>query len=311
MKKNKHTVWTLSFLLLLLSNTACNKEQSIVSAIINDETSYKDIPNINPSGFPWLSFSSVENYEDAVGYLSKCESEIELDVFESRFGFTSARRYYAEEVRDAMGLTDDILATLLNPEGKIQICNYIIIINMLNETLYMYDTSNVTDTLVVSTDNDIIDYIAGNIPLDSLKAPAIPSKNLIKYDSYTNTIPYLFAGSTYINVRLKASVSNSGILSTIYCKISIDNIIVGSNRPYLYLSVGSDSYYKYKSTGTRMGIEQKTLDGKYKSRLIVSYCGFRRINIHDYKYNVTFDYGDNELQTVDDVTIGLPIYINN
>lgn len=255
----------------------------------------------------WLVFPSVNDYEEAVSYLNKLQEEDNLNSFEKQLNYISTRVYYSEIERDSLQIFDDVLATLLNPDGVIQICDYIIAIDMIHGELHVQNAADSTIDFITSTDNDFIDYIEGKITFEELNKPGVMQKS-VKHDDYNVTRTFMFAGSTSVNVTMKASASNAGIFSSIYSQIYVDKIFVGENAPHIYVEVMSGSYYVYKSSGTVMGIATETKSGKAKSYKISSYYGTRRFDIHNYRYNVKFKYGHSSSNIVETISITLPYY---
>lgn len=253
----------------------------------------------------WLVFPSVNDYEEAVSYLNKLQEEDNLNSFEEQLNYISTRVYYSEIERDSLQIFDDVLATLLNPDGVIQICDYIIAIDMIHGELHVQNAADSTIDFITSTDNDFIDYIEGKITFEELNKPEIMQKS-VKHDDYNVVRTFMFAGSTSVNVTMKAWATNAGILSSIKSQIYIDQIFLGNNAPYISVETLSGGFYRLPNKKVTIPVETKS--GKTKSYTITSYSGFQRIDIHYYRYNVKFKYGNSSSSIVDIISISLPYY---
>ena len=111
---------------------SCSKDNDKVSLTkernINVCVNFNKEKNLNSSN--WLSFNSCEDYERAIAFLN--EKEGYLSLFEQDLHFSSMRCVLSESQREAIGVEDDILATLLNPDGFIQIDNFVFQIDIVN-----------------------------------------------------------------------------------------------------------------------------------------------------------------------------------
>ncbi len=78
-----------------------------------------------------LVFPDIGNYETAVEFLTSLESE-KIPYWEDNLSFVSMRKAFNSEKLAQLGFDDEVLATLVNPDGYIQIGDYLFNINMLN-----------------------------------------------------------------------------------------------------------------------------------------------------------------------------------
>ena len=67
-----------------------------------------------------LYFESRTDYAFAIEKLSNIE-ESNFDLFEKSIGFQSMRSVLNQKEREAINIEDELLATLINPQGIIQI----------------------------------------------------------------------------------------------------------------------------------------------------------------------------------------------
>lgn len=306
--KIKFSTLMLSVLILM----SCTKESITDNNTSNPYNfdvylSNDDGLDTKESELPWLVFPTVQDYSDAVDFLiDQAKTENGLTMFEDSLGYKSTRSYYTEEERDSLNVIDDVLSTLLNPNGKIQISPYLIRIDMVQQMLHVQNLLDTSIHFDVSSDVDFIDFLNGDISMDDLIKQE-PNTKSTKLDKYIISREFVFCGRTHVDVNIKASASNAGIFSSINSKISISQVFLGSNKPYLYISVMPGSYYIYKSSGTMISIPTVTKSGTSKSYTINSYQGTRRFNIHNYRYIVNFRYGDDVLNIEDYINVSLPI----
>ena len=258
-----------------------------------------------PSANPWLVFPSVNDYKAAIDYLNQLEEVGDLSVFEEQLNYVSTRTYYSEAERDSLQVYDDVLATLLNPDGRIQISDYIMSIDMILGEMHVQNAADSTIDFVISTDNDFVDYIEGKITFEELNKPDVMPKS-VKHDDYNVTRTFMFNGSTSVNVTMKAWATNAGILSSIKSQIYVDQIFVGDNAPYIYVETLSGGFYRFPNK--KVSIATTTKSGKAKSYTITSYSGIQRFDIHNYRYNVKFKYGHSSSNIVETISISLPYY---
>ena len=116
-------------------------------------------PNIEKdiSSSDWLFFNSREDYESAIVLLN--ENERNLSLFEQGLQFTSMRCALSEKQRESIGVEDDLLATLLNPDGFIRIGNFIFKIDIVNNSAIVWDVNNGNEKRVFSIDDNVLDIL--------------------------------------------------------------------------------------------------------------------------------------------------------
>lgn len=141
---------------------SCSKDKDSVYLTkernINVCVHFNNEKNINSSN--WLLFNSCNDYERTIALLN--ENEKNLTLFEQELQFSSMRSVLSEDQREAIGVEDDILATLFNPDGFIQIGNFVFQIDIVNEKAYVWDTNNVNDMMTFSIDENVLDVLFKN-----------------------------------------------------------------------------------------------------------------------------------------------------
>ncbi len=114
-----------------------DKSKLVKERIINIRVQHGTGKDINSSD--WLFFNSCEDYERAIAFLNENEGYIPL--FEQELQFTSMRCALSEKQRESIGVEDDLLATLLNPDGFIRIGNFVFKIDIVNEEAIVWDSN--------------------------------------------------------------------------------------------------------------------------------------------------------------------------
>lgn len=146
--------YSILFCLIIVS---CSKKEDISKPTFQNKII--TVSNSEGNGMNWLVFNSIDDYIFTINELNKGNDSV-LSAFENSFSFVSMRNYYSDEEREHLGVWDDILCTVLNPEGKIQINNYIFELDLVKDSVYAYNISN--DKLYTfSVDEDVLDVVFG------------------------------------------------------------------------------------------------------------------------------------------------------
>lgn len=124
---------------------------------------------LDTKGSNWLCFATRKDYEKAVQVLTTSRNDEILPDFEDALSFNSMRRSLDENEREAIDIEDDVLATLLNPNGVIQIDNYLFDIDVYNDVALVYDLNKDGNPMKFSTKDDFFGYLDGEED-DSWKA---------------------------------------------------------------------------------------------------------------------------------------------
>lgn len=127
------------FIAVIVTFYSCQEEEIIIlnSPQANNEN-YKVevIDNM-------LHFNSREDYEKTIDYLAELGDENFMN-WEKEISFNSMRASFSEKIRTKMGIEDDLIATLLNPESQIRIGDNIFKIDMDNESISVTPISDYT-----------------------------------------------------------------------------------------------------------------------------------------------------------------------
>jgi hypothetical protein len=118
--------------IFLLSQTGCKKDFTLSEELKEESSlasSYQDSDVQVVDGR--LSFKDVDSYERTVKYLASIGDD-EFPNWESRINFNSMRRDFLENNKEKVA-DDDLLATLLNPDGFIQIEKFVFKIDLKKE----------------------------------------------------------------------------------------------------------------------------------------------------------------------------------
>lgn len=139
--------------------SSCSKDVDKVNLAKERNINVSVQPNIEKdiSSSDWLFFNSREDYESAIVLLN--ENERNLSLFEQGLQFTSMRCALSEKQRESIGVEDDLLATLLNPDGFIRIGNFIFKIDIVNNSAIVWDANNGNEKRVFSIDDNVLDIL--------------------------------------------------------------------------------------------------------------------------------------------------------
>lgn len=201
----------------------------------------------NVKGSNWLSFETREDYELAIDVLSTSAGDKILPEFEKALSYKSMRVCLDENEREKIGIEDDVLATILNSSGNIQIGNYLFDIDVKNEIALVYDLTKDAEPMKFSTDDSFFDYIDG---VENHASNSSKDEDILKSkDSW-----YSSAGYVDCKVVYQRAVVYFSLLS----KISERTSIGTGGRVDLMLDVYPGSY-----TRNRSGAEEQTFGGTY------------------------------------------------
>lgn len=165
-------------------------------------------------------------------------------MFEKSIGFQSKRSVLNQKEREAINIEDELLATLINPQGIIQIGDSIFEIDALNETVSVYQASETRDkkieTQTFSTSDDVFDRLDG-IEAVYTKSACPSYKEKIKNWA-------VWGG----NVECKVVYQKAGIYFSLQSKIKKDH---WGGSAYISLTCPSGSSY----TQNRSGASQQSI----------------------------------------------------
>lgn len=199
----------------------------------------------------WLYFETRDDYMNAIDQLS-LGADSAINSFETILSFSSMRVSKTENERESINIEDDLLATLLNNDGRIRIGEQIFQIDASNDTILVYNANATSRVRGFSTDDDVFDILDGIDTGDEYRGCS--SKNKPKaYNFYGNNIKckvvYQKAG---IYFSLLSKISKEGTGGDIYLSLDCtgyngtDNYYIKKNKPNIIYSIGSSHKYGNK-----------------------------------------------------------------
>lgn len=245
----------------------------------------------------WLHFPSIDDLDNAIMFLEQLDSLEKIETFDEQYEFLSMRTTLTEDYRDSVGLLDDVILALVNPQGEIQIMDYLITLNLLEGYASVADVNNPEDKVYLSTDWSFYDYIQGNVdPSEISKAPIEPTKKPKLRHSLTQKM--VFHDYSDYTIECCAAVTNGFFRSSIYAQIKRKTLVLLGAVPTI--NVNTDfGHYKLKGEETIRGIPRISKSGKKKKYKIDVYSGKKSVIIGESAYDFPSSYyvslGNNEL----------------
>lgn len=217
---------------------ACKKDKDTQQNVQNaEQSSFVNFKGFNVKvqendgklglrGGNWLYFQTREDYENAIEVLATSPNDEILPVFEKAVSFNSMRVVMSKEEREEIEIEDDVLATILNSNGVIQIGNYLFQIDVYNDVALVYDLTKDAKPAKYSTMDDFFSIIDGK---DA------------KYNNYCD------AKNKKNNVEVSGLSINSKVVyqhALVYFSL-LTRIEKNKNESYLkmQLQTSNDSYY--------------------------------------------------------------------
>lgn len=197
----------------------------------------------NLSSSEWLHFESVNDYERAIALLNEIDNN--LSLFEKGLSFQSMRCELTEKQRETIGIEDDILAALLNPEGFIQIDNYIFQIDIADKNISVWNTKN-KDKKVFSIDENVINILFKD---DAKYSTTSNNPDPIKYEFNSNP-----------KAKCKIVYQRAAIYFSLLSKINKPESI-SSPAVEIYYHTYSGSYTKNRNNATQQTYSAKSDGG--------------------------------------------------
>ncbi|NJO89651.1 MAG: hypothetical protein HC831_12425 [Chloroflexia bacterium] len=179
---------------------ACNKQESdnvLPKSKAEDVRIIEKLPGVSAKGGR-IIFTNRDVFETSMKQLSIGKKEIStskyLKGFEKTYGITSfntdfeERKRRVKDSKEASPFEDDVLASVLNQEGIVQIENYVFKIDMKNDKVYVVtekDAALLTADLkspkvmIFSTDDEVLSMLelgyTGSIRQKPTAVPTEPS----------------------------------------------------------------------------------------------------------------------------------------
>ncbi|SFF66176.1 hypothetical protein [Sunxiuqinia elliptica] len=204
-----------------------------------------------------LNFESEQELQKLLDYLVE-KGDNFFPYFEENVGFDSYRSYYEDKPGRSEKMIDDLIATVISPEGTIVIGNYLFKVNFESEktevysmteisgglkNLSMYDAS---EPIVFRWTDDIFAILNDEVMLKSY----CNSDQDRKHSS-------IFTGSEadknfWFEAQAKLNYQNFGFIHTIISKFKITSYKYSSGaRPIFLFVMDIDGYYDRKRESRR------------------------------------------------------------
>ena len=206
------------FIAIIVTFYSCQEEEITIldssQAINNENFKVEVIDNM-------LYFESRNEYEKAIDYLAQLGDE-NFENWEKEISFNSMRANFSEKALEKMGVEDDLIATLLNPEGLIRIGDNVFEIDMSNESVSVTpisDFSNVYDfgfkkkSQEYSTEDDVLDIIDGVVTEEEYLNRRKRHCRRVKSGPVKWQVPY------GVKIKVKVVYQRFGIYKSLQAKI--------------------------------------------------------------------------------------------
>lgn len=192
----------------------------------------------------WLCFDSRDSYVQTIEMLSEYGDD-ELEDFDESFSFQSMLLNFDEDEREEMGVYDDLLASILNPSGVIQINDTIYSLNFKDGNAVIMNAP-IGDTLnVVDLECSFWDTVSDN---KGFSSPKSDPNDMIKA-TYTYE-----SGS--VKVKSKIAYQRALIYFSLIVKSTDKSALYVLNGAYKEFDVPSGCYYRKKNQSSNTSIEQ-------------------------------------------------------
>lgn len=260
---------------------ACTKDnvnQSIQQNVDGNENSFMDLNgirvkvqhdtifNLGRDGAGWLYFQSKSDYESAISAYSAASDSV-LDSFENALSFSSMRSSLTSDQREAIEIEDDLLAMMLSPSGIVQVGDYVFDIDVVNDTVLVYNqVCPEARPLVFSVDDDIFDVLEGNKEYGEKGCSA---KNKLKGEDVGMA-----------SITCKVVYQKAGIYFSLQSKIKKDHW-GGVLDLYLSCLGGDANNYRKKNDNITYFIQEYSVYGGDHSYHYRPYSGIKKlVNFH-------------------------------
>ena len=266
---------------LSLIFVSCKKEEE--KQIVKADLDFKNFEGFNVKiqenvdqtksvGNDWLYFETRNDYETAVKVLSSSSDDTILPVFEKALSFRSMRTAFSESQREAIAVYDDVLATLLNPNGAIQIGQYLFQIDTEKEKAHIFDLSSEKNSkapMEFSTDESFFDYLDGKVT----------EEHEINRDEDILKSTHTWEGSTG-KVDCKVVYQRAVIYFSLLAKIKERTLIGNGGAVDIFLSTYPGTYTKNRKNAEKQqfdGYGDGGIENTYKYRPYSAACGLKQL----------------------------------
>lgn len=278
----------LTGLLLILIFLGCSKNDT---GSIEENQNPTAILNLNfqvEIKNDMLSFPTREDYDLALEYLGP-KNSLEFERWEAKIGFKSLRNTISKSELEQQGIQDDLLATLLNPDGMIEINSNIFQINMQDETVLVLNNTSYDNKKsfkngkhrIFSTEDNVLDVLEGKELTTSLTGKSrYCGKRKLSWDAPANILEAKI-------VYQKAGILNSLQSKIQQSKVNIFNLGLKTN--------GGGNFWRNKKHSGTIGpyetsffvAETKSYRPYYSSRRLKAYRFSMEFRAQDKNYSGT------------------------
>ena len=246
----------------------------------------KDISDI--SNYAWINFASVDSYIEALDSLNSWGDSC-FAIFEENLNFYSMRQNLTEDEREALGVDDDLLATILNPDGVVQIGQYIFKLDFTTSQVEVFDTLTEVSEGTYNFDEEVLDilYEEGD------------ANNNMQIEQRDNILRAANQYNGSCDVNLKIVYQRAAIYFSLLVKISKPLLVVSYPAVEIFYDSYDGSYRKNRTNASLQYITDKSDGGpknSYTYRPYSAMCGLKYIRwtseffIIDYNNNTTRTY---------------------
>lgn len=267
--KKLSTIISFAVLFILAS---CQKESVTIDSIVSNPLHKVSVND------GMLYFETEDDYQNTIDYLSDMDEEGFLN-WENEISFISMRSEFEEDELKKMGVVDNLLATLLNPEGVIRIGENIFKLDIPNETVYTVPASKYTKDFYTeksvktySTEDDVLGILDGT-------TNALEKGNFCPGNK--QKIKYWYPPSPHPKVKCKVVYQRAGIYYSLQAKIKKVNAW-GGDVQIGYSTQGSN-FWRNKKTSDTFSCSNQGFGHEYTCR---PYSSTRRLKA--YRYSVYF-----------------------
>lgn len=247
-----------------------------------------------------LSFPTREDYEKAIVFLGP-QSNKAFKAFEDQFEFKSMRNSTNKEHREEIGIYDDLLATIINPEGSIEISNTIFNLDALNETVTLLKNSDYVNkssfisskAKLYSVNSNVLDIADGSAEADNSDKIKWCKRNK-SHDSSFN----INNNGTSYKVDWKLIYQNAGFLRSLVADIHKNKLESGGL--ILGLKTVGTNYYR-KRRGGNKNFSQNDGQGTRREYDLRPYYSTKRLRAYRFRAEFTV-IGDYDASFVDNIS---------
>ncbi len=287
LKRKMRKNYLIAFVSILMT-FGCTKDDTSSS-----ESSQNNLP-FSSLGFKvevkndMLSFPTREDYDSALEFLGPKDPK-GFETWEKEIGFQSMRSLHNIEELESRGIQDNLLATLLNSDGMIEINQNIFQIDIPNDLVSVLSTENfigkssfkvlTEKTRTFSTNDNVLDILEGKEETNSsVQRSSYCSTNKVDWDDSTG---YLSAKVVY----QKAGILNSLQSKIQQSSVNIFNLGLRTN--------GTNNFWVNKTSSGTIG-PYETAFFLAETKSYRPYYSSRRLK--DYRFSIEFFAQDKHYQ---------------